>query len=211
MRIKTVSLINTLSIFILIAAGCKGPKQFISKRPVNDVKSILLAGPFTDVRIIETGNRQEFDYSLSLDVYTEMNKQIKALIPDDVKVKTLIADSVTQRNILNASERIIMDIEKRKRPISKVTIPDVLIKRLDSANQDFGFVILERGFARTYSNYANHLLYNSAAVNLLSLGSVDYLPYKEGSMVIGFIIDKKTGILLTTKKLFGNKGILLKR
>lgn len=185
----------------MIAAGCKGPKQFISKRPVNDVKSILLAGPFTDIRTIVTGNRQEFDYSLSFDVYTEMSKQIKTLIPDGVKIKTVMADSVTQRNILNAAEGIIKDIEKRSKAIRKVSIPDVLIKSLETANEDFGFVILESGFARTRKKYTNHLLYNRAAVILLSMGSVDYIPYKEGSMLIGFIVDRKNKNLAYYKKI----------
>lgn len=185
----------------MITAGCKGPKQFISKRSVNDVKSILLVGPFTDVRTIVTGNRQEFDYSLSFDVYSEMNRQIKTLIPDGVKVKTITADSATQRNILNAAERIIRDIEKGKRVIRNVTVPDVLINCIDAANQDFGFVIIENGFARTYKNYTNHLLYNRAAVSLLSMGSVSYIPYKEGSILIGFIIDKKNRNLAYYKKI----------
>lgn len=133
MRIKTGSLINALIIIILIAAGCKGPKQFISKRSVKDVKSILLVGPFTDVRTIVTGNKQEFDYSLSFEVYAEMDRQIKMLIPEDVKVKTVTSDSATQRNILNAAERIIKDIEKKRKAIKSVIIPDALLNIRDSA------------------------------------------------------------------------------
>jgi len=200
MRIKTGSLISAL-IIILIAAGCKGPKQFISKRSVKDVKSILLVGPFTDVRTIVTGNKQEFDYSLSFEVYSEMDRQIRMLIPEDVKVKTVTSDSATQINILNAAEKIIKDIEKKRKAIKKVIIPDALLNITDSPKQDFCFVILESGFARSYNNFANHLLYNRAAVNLLSFGNIDYVPYKEGSMVIGFIVDRKNKNLAYYKKI----------
>jgi hypothetical protein len=153
-----------------------------------------------EVHICASG--EEFDYPLSLEVYQEMSRIMKAQLPENVKVKTITTDSVMQRNILNAAQKIVRDIEKRKKRIKKVVIPEVLIKSLDSANEDFGFVILESGFARTYNNYINHLIYNRDPSLLLGMGTVEYTPYKEGSMLIGFIIDKKNRNLAYYKKIF---------
>ena len=197
---------RTLFIYFIAAGfgtiGCSGPKQYISKRPVNDVKSVLIIGPFADIRTIHTGDRMQFDYEMSSEVYKEMKGQIPALVPDGVKINTITADSVSQKLLLTAAEKIVEEITSRKVAAKQVVVPQVLLNMLDSVGQNFGFFIMQAGFSRTQNNYINHLYYNRAAVNVLTLGNVTYIPYRDGSTMIGFIIDRKNGNLAYYKKIF---------
>ena len=185
---------------VFILTGCGNSKHFVSKDSAGQIREILLAGPFTSVAIIEKGNNQEIDNTISQEVLNEMNNQIATAIPDSIQVQRLKADSALESDILSQSHKIINAI-RQKISVKRVEIPGRLIEIMDSVHQDFCFIILEGGLTRTKANYIKQLYYTRPAVSMISLGYLDYIPYRQNSGVIGFIIDRKRKQLAYFKKI----------
>lgn len=146
--------------------------------------------PIADIKVIQKGNNGEEDSVLSSKVAEEIAIQAKNIIPDSVNTIQLKTNETQSQEIAVAIFKIISTCETQPSDNKYANIPDILIKILDSLDQDFGLFIVYQGFKRTEDNQRNQYI-KKRELSLFTLGLIDLIPIKSSAAMVCFIIDKK--------------------
>ncbi len=146
--------------------------------------------PIADIEVIQQRNKREEDSLLSSQVAQEIAIQTKKIIPDSVNTIQLKTDENQSQEIAMAIFKIISICETQPSDNKYANIPDILIKILDSLNQDFGLFIVYQGFKRTEDNQRSQYI-KKRELSLFTLGLINLIPIKSSAAMVCFIIDKK--------------------
>lgn len=154
------------------------------------VNNILVFAPYADIRVIESRNKRQVDVYASTEVAKEISIQTKNILPDSIRRTSLQPGQQQYEAYAKAVTKIIKTCESQGSAKPYATIPDILIKPLDSLQQDFGLFIVYQGFKRTEDNYKDQYVAKKE-LSFYTSGLIDLVPIKSSASMVCLIIDRK--------------------
>ena len=191
-----------LFIFTLIFTTCIlwscSTTQQAFRNNYNDWNSkVLILPAYANIQVIETGNKLKRSKSASEESATEISAQERKYIPSSVQAKYVEPDAKLLEEIANSGMmktiREINSVHNR----SKISVPKILLKILDSLKEDYGLFIYQVGIMRTFENLKNKY-YLRKVIGVPSFGVYN----SSCSVMIGILIDNKKQKVIKYKELY---------
>jgi hypothetical protein len=155
---------------------------------------MLIFPVLSEIKVVKIRNKLETDSILSNNVRTEIIKQVKTMVPDNIRTTQLESNEIQQQEIYRALAKVIGVAESKFKP-KVIKAPDLLLRLLDSTKQDLGLCILSQGFIRTDENQSKEYT-KSMLLNVFTLGIYALVPNKSFSTMVCLVIDRKQKTVL---------------
>lgn len=164
--------------FLGLFANCQNSK----------LDSLAFFTPFTNIGIIEKGNKIEFDDSLTSIAQQNIINIINNGSVLSSKKEIKLQDSFGSI-IVDETQGVVKKIFKNK-SIDGIVIPRVTDSFLKANNQRFALLVFLTGFERTTKNKQKQTTKN-IAVTALSLGNLVPIYQKQGFSLVVLLLDSK--------------------
>lgn len=163
------------------------------------INEVAFFPPISSISLIEKGNRQQFNDSLT-HISDSLQSKVVLKHMDAICITKIIHrnEGLDMHSLKKEIGKLFM-VANKEDDISKIPLPPMIDSILVANNIQFGLLTLNIGFERTNTNAANQGL-KAVGLALLTLGHYTQIPISTNSVFYALVVDAKKKSIVSFRK-----------